>query len=220
MQDSFNELIPEYISKEEFFRYGCEKTIYISDEKVKSEWKALKDKINGNKAVFMRSAGKSMSDNHLYFNFYKKLFNNENIKKDPSNTQNPSKIIEDLTGLKKSKDLKNYQVASIFGRSKNIFAFTAPWNIVYMPKILDALVANDSQDPLAIEYRAAFESYAYNKFKPYIEEFNDIVTNIHFTRGRDSYLTLLYDDKIHDREALVKFEDALHEEFAPITLKA
>jgi len=54
MLDSYEALIPEYISKEEFFRYGLEKTIYINDSKVKEGWEALKQKVKNNKPLFMR----------------------------------------------------------------------------------------------------------------------------------------------------------------------
>jgi hypothetical protein len=216
MIDSYTQLVPEYISKEDFFRFAFDQSIYIPDEKVKAEWESLKKRISSKKPVFMRSAGKSMSDTHFFFDFYKKLLDNENVKKDPSNTQNPSKLIESLTGYKKSKDLKNYQLASPFGRGRNIYAFCAPWNLVYIPKIFDPLMGNEVTSELALEFQKAFEKHLYEKFKPYIDDFNKIVTNVHFTRGTDSYFSHLYDDKINLREDIVKFENALLEDFRPI----
>ncbi len=217
MLDSYEALIPEYISKEDFFRFGLEKTIYIPDEKVKQEWKALKERINSNKPVYMRGS-KDSGSNQLFFEFYAKVFKNEQVKKDPSNTQNPAKVIEDLTGLKKSKDLSNYQLTSIFGKSKNILAFAAPWNIAYTPNIIDPLLGVDAKGALATEYQKLFLEHAYNKFKPYINEYNEILTNGHFLRTIDEHMKKLYDNSMHKKDVLVKFEDMMREEMSPIKI--
>lgn len=217
MLDSYEALIPEYISKEEFFRFGLEKTIYIPDEKIKQEWKSLKEKISSNKPVFMRGV-KDSTGNLLFFDFYQKVFNNAQVKKDPSNTQSITKVIEDLSGLKKSKDLRNYQISSVFGKSRNIFAFSAPWNIVYTPNILDPLLNVDARGDLANEYQKVFFEHCYNKFRPYINEFNDMFTDPHLLRKFDEHFHSLYDNAKHNKDNVVKFEEIVREEFAPIVL--
>ncbi len=217
MLDSYEAFIPEYISKEEFFRFGLEKSIYIPEEKVKEEWKSLKEKIKSNRVVFMRGLKDSVG-NQLFYDFYAKVMKNEQVKKDPSNTQNPTKVIEELTGYKKSKDLRNYQLSSLFGRSRNILAFTAPWNIVYIPNLLDPLMGSDAKGELASEYKKLFLEQSYRKFRPYIDEFNEMVTNVHFLRVADEYLQSLYDNSMHNKEAVIKFETVLREEFSPIEL--
>ena len=215
MIDAYEQMIPEYISKEDFFRFGIEKTIYIPDSKVKEEWAALKKKIESGKPVFMRGMKNSV-DNQLFFDFYKELFKNEQVKKDPSNTQNPAKVIETLTGYKKSKDLKNYQLTSLFGKSKNIFAFTAPWNMAYIPNILDPLLSNEARSDLAQEFQAYFLRHNLEKFKSYIDEFNKMVTSPHFLRQVDDHFHTLYDNVYFDNEIVMKFEPIFREEFSPI----
>ena len=215
MIDSYEQMVPEYISKEDFFRFGVEKTIYIPDSKVKEEWTSLKKKINAGKPVFMRGMKNSV-DNQLFFDFYKELFNNEQVKKDPSNTQNPAKVIEALTGYKKSKDLKNYQLATLFGKSKNIFAFTAPWNMAYIPNILDPLLNTEARSDLAKEFQAHFFKHNVEKFKSYVDEFNEMVTNPHFLRQVDDHFHTLYDNVYYDNEIVMKFEPIFREEFSPI----
>ena len=215
MLDSYEALIPEYISKEDFFRYGVEKSIYVPDEKVALEWKKLKEKINSNKPLFIRGQ-KESSANHLFFDFYAKIINNDQVSKDPSNTQSPAKTIEALTGLKKSKDLRNYQLSSIFGRGRNIYCFTAPWNLVYIPKILDPLMSDEARGDLALEFQTYFKEHAIKKFKPYIDEFNKMVTDRHFLQSIDDHCKRLYENHLHDRNAIVQFETRIHEEFAPI----
>ena len=217
MLDSYEALIPEYISKDEFFRFALEKTIYIPDEKVKEEWKSLKEKIKSNKTVYMRGV-KDSGTNHLFYDFYARVMKSEQAKKDPSNSQYPTKVIEDLTGLKKSKDLRNYQLSSVFGRSRNILAFTAPWNIVYIPNILEPLLGNDAKGDLAQECQRVFFEHSFKKFKPYIDDFNKMVTDNHFLRMVDEHFESLYDNAKHDKDRVVNFETLLRDEFAPIKL--
>ena len=217
MIDSYEELIPEYISKEEFFRFGLEKTIYIPDHKVKEGWNDLKAKIKANKPLFMRGV-KDAVGNQLFYEFYSRVLKNQQVKKDPSNTQAPTKIMEDLSGYKKSKDLRNYQLTTIFGRSKNILCFNAPWNIAYTPNILDPLLGIDARGELAQEYKKVFQRHCYEKFKPYINEFNEMMTNTHFLRETDEYIHNLYDNSMNKIEAVEIFEKSLREEIAPIKL--
>jgi len=217
MKDSYEALINDYLPQENFFAYGLENTIYIPDEKVKPEWEKLKKQINSNKKTYMRGL-KDHTGNQLFFDFYGKVFKNEQVAKDPSNTQTPAKIIETLTGYKKSKDLRNYQLASIFGRGKNIFAFSAPWNIAYIPSIFDPLLNSEVSTDLATAYKQAFLQHSYTKFKPYIDEFNDMITNRHFLQSMDDYFARLYDNNMLDRTATAKFETLLREDFIPIAI--
>jgi len=217
MLDSYEALIPEYISKEEFFRFGLEKTIYINDSKVKEGWESLKQKLKNNKPLFMRGV-KDAVGNQLFYEFYTSVLKNEQVKKDPSNSQAPTKMMEDLTGYKKSKDLRNYQLNPIFSRSKNVLCFNAPWNFAYTPNILDPFLSVDAKGTLADEYKQAFQEHCYEKFKPYILEFNEMMTNTHFLRETDEYLHTLYDNSMHKREAVEKFEISLREEIEPINI--
>ena len=218
MIDAYEALIPEYLSQEDFIRYGLEKTVYIPDDKVKEGWEDLKKQINSNKKVFMRGV-KDNNITRMFFDYYKDIVKNERIAKDPSNTQNPAKVIEDLSGIKKSKDLRNYQLTSIFGRSRNIFAFTAPWNIVYIPNLIDPLLSAEANNELSKEFQKDFQKNAYEKFKPQIDEFNKIVTDHHFRQSTDDYFEHLYNNnRLYPRENTEKFEEIYREDFAPIVV--
>jgi len=143
MRDSYIRFFSKgYISKEQFFEFGLKETIYAPYEKAESEWNRLKQRIENNQEVFIRGFGRDANGTHLFQELYARLVGNHNVKKDPTNNAEPTKIIRELTGYSKTKYskyelIRNYQISHIFGRTKNIYAFTAPWNIVYMPKMLD-----------------------------------------------------------------------------------
>ena len=214
--DSYEKFLTQYVSKEDFFNFGLNETIYIPIEKVNIEWSNLKNRISKNKTVFIRGFGRDATGTHLFLDFYKKIFHNNNVLKDPTNNQQPTKLIESLTGLKKNKDIRNYQVSHIFGRTKNIFTFTAPWNIVFMPKILDPFTGHEAKGNMVEEYQKLFQEESYKKFKHFIDEYNDIITNINLTQLIDSYFEELH--QINKDTVAKRFEKAVREEFSPIEL--
>lgn len=215
MLDSYDKLIPDYILQKDFFRFGLEETIYIPTQKAQEEWVALKIRISTNKEVFMRGMKENVH-NQYYFDLYRKVLKQERVKKDPSNSQNPTKVIEKLTGLKKSKDLRNFQLVAPFNRSKNIYAFTAPWNLVFMPKIMEPFMSPDNTTPLAKGFQQAFEQHCYDRFEPFIKEYNAIMNDVAFQEAVNDYFMGLYNSKYSERETMEKFEAVVREEFSLI----
>ena len=217
MIDSYEKFLTKYVSKEDFFDFGLCETIYIPIDKVQHEWNSLKHRIFEDESVFIRGFGRDAAGTHLFLEFYKKVFQNNNIIKDPTNNQQPTKLLESLTGLKKNKDIRNYQVSHIFGRTKNIFTFTAPWNIVFMPKLLDPFTGHEAKGDMVDEYQKLFQQQSYDKFKPFIDEFNDIITDSHLVQAIENYFEELHDTN-EDTKMVKKFEKAVREEFSPIEL--
>ena len=215
--DSYEKFLTKYVSKEDFFNFGLSETIYISTDKVQEEWSNLKNRIFENESVFIRGFGRDAAGTHLFLKFYEKVFQNNNIVKDPTNNQQPTKLLESLTGLKKNKDIRNYQVSHIFGRTKNIFTFTAPWNIVFMPKLLDPFTGHEAKGEIIDEYQKLFQQQSYDKFKPFIDEFNDIITDTHLVQSIEDYFEELHSNN-EDTKMVKKFEKAVREEFSPIEL--
>ena len=215
--DSYEKFLTKYVSKEDFFDFGLSETIYIPTDKVEKEWANLKNRIFENENVFIRGFGRDAAGTHLFLNFYEKVFQNNNIVKDPTNNQQPTKLLESLTGLKKNKDIRNYQVSHIFGRTKNIFTFTAPWNMVFMPKLLDPFTGHEAKGDMIDEYQKLFQQQSYDKFKPFIDEFNDIITDTNLVQSIESYFEELHDNN-EDTKMVKKFEKAVREEFSPIEL--
>lgn len=138
------------------FSWGIENTIFPSMDIVEKAWRELLAKITNNQTVYIRGYGRDAHATHLYFDFYKYLFNNECVKKDPTNNAIPQRNIEKFTGLKRNRDIFNYQVSHIFGRTKNIFLFEAPWNIAYVPKIMDPFTGHEAKGDLPLKYQAMF----------------------------------------------------------------
>lgn len=224
MRDSYIRFFSEgYITKEQFFEFGLKETIYSPYEKVEREWINLKQKIHNNEEVFIRGFGRDANGTHLFQALYKKLFSNTKVKKDSTNNTEPTKIISALTGYSKSNNskyelIRNYQVSHIFGRTKNIFAFTAPWNIVYMPKLLDPFTGHEAKGEMIDEYTILFQKQGYKNFSRFIDDFNEIMTNSTFLVRLETSLNELENDSSFENKDIKKLRKAVQNEFMPIKI--
>ncbi len=224
MRDSYIRFFSEgYISKEQFFDLGLKETIYAPYEKVEEEWLKLKQRIHNNENVFIRGFGRDANGTHLFQEFYKRLLGNENVKKDPTNNAEPTKIIRALTGYSKTNNskyelIRNYQISHVFGRTKNIYAFTAPWNIVYMPKMLDPFTGHEAKGEMIDEYTALFQIQSYKRFAKFIDEFNAIITKPSFLDNTETCLNELENNKSITDKEVNKLRTAIKSEFRPIEI--
>jgi hypothetical protein len=67
------------------------------------------------------------------------------------------------------------------------------------------------------EYQKLFQQQSYNKFKPFIDEFNDIITDTNLVQAIENYFEELHGTS-EDTKMVKKFEKAVREEFSPIEL--
>ena len=205
MRDSYEQFFSEgYISKEEFFDFGIRETIYAPLDKATEGWELLKKRIENNEPVFMRGFGRNSNGSHLFQDFYSYVLAHTNVKIDPTNNKEPTSVIRDLTGYSKTKSskfesIRNYQVSHIFGRTKNIFAFTAPWNIVYLPKMIDPFTGHEAKGSLVEEYTLIFQQKSYSYFEGLIEDYNQVISDKRFQDRISEYM-----DKISLDESLVQ----------------
>ena len=98
-----------------------------------------------------------------------------------------------MTGFSKTKNakynlIKNYQVSHIFGRTKNIYLFTAPWNIAYLPKIVDPFSGHEAKGEMAKEFQKLLKLNTYNRFKNLIEDYNQIISTSNFQEKINEYI--------------------------------
>lgn len=152
-------------------------TIFIDEEKAKEEWEHIKSNIkNKQKTLYVRAFGKNGQGSYIYQEFYKSLFQ-ATIKVDSSNNTYPTKLLETLTGFTKKKkaNLLNYQVSHIFGLTKNPYAFCAPWNIVFIPKILDPFTGHESRGEITEKITAMYRELMWDKYGHLISDYNQVM---------------------------------------------
>lgn len=156
------------------------------------EWEDLKKRIFNNRTVYIRGYGRDAHGTPLYKNLYAKLFNNAHVEKDPTNNAVPHRLIQRTTGLKRKKDICNYQVSHIWGgRTKNIFMFEAPWNLCYTPKIIDPFTGHETQGEWPVEYQRLFITKASELYKTFVDDYNQLLIELDVEKRLREYLLSL-----------------------------
>jgi len=173
-------------------KFGVDKaTIYPDKINVRQKWDDLIQSIENNKEVYIRGYGRDAHGTDLYLQLYKILLNNDRIKKDSTNNAKPTQLLQNITNYSKTikrdngkkEKITNYQVTHIFGRTKNPFLFTAPWNIVWKPKILDPFTGHESKGENTNQYQKTFINKSKQLYSEYIYEYNELVSK-YFTEEK------------------------------------
>lgn len=222
MRDSYlNFFSKGYISKEQFFEFGLSETIYVDFDVASQAWERLKLRIQANEPVYIRGFGRDANGTPLFQSLYQYAFGNANINKDATNNAEPTKLMREWTGLSKSggnryQPIRNYQISHVFGRTKNPYCFTAPWNIVYIPKIIDPFTGHEAKGDFVDEFTRMFRSQCYNKFSGLIDDFNQIVTSTDFKdRVEKALHSMQTVENINERD-MTKLRRSIESEFRPI----
>ena len=182
MRDSYKIFFEHFgIQFEEVIRFGVEvDTVYPEPDKIQKVWKDLIDAVVNSKPVWIRGYGKDSHGTELYLELYRILLGNNKIKKDSTNNAKPTSVLQKVTGFTKTpNDLQtngiiNYQVAHIWGRTKNPFLFSAPWNIVWKPKVLDPFTGHEAGGEFTEAYHMAFLTRSRELYSEFITEYNEL----------------------------------------------
>lgn len=222
MRDSYQLLFDgDYLKKDTLFKFGLKESIYCPKGKASESWEALKQKIKNQEKVFIRGFGRNGSGSIFYKEFYSEVLGLE-VSIDPTNNSEPGKLMRELTGYSTKKvsarnpryeRIQNYQIAHVFGKTKNIYAFTAPWNIAYIPKIIDPFTGHEAQGEYVTEYQRLFRKETFNKFYDLIQDYNEIMSEPRFKEKITKFFSNKEDNYSKELEKSVK------EQFAPITLE-
>lgn len=172
--DSYKQFFDQF-PKESFFQFGLDNIISIERDIAQRIWFQLKDGIDKySKTIFVRSSGRNASGNSILQKLYKDVFNID-VKFDPTNNAKATQMLQKATGHEKNKTIFNYQVAHVFGRTKNMYCFTAPWNVVFIPKMVDPFTGHEAIGTYVDEFKKLFVEKIYSKYKDMIEEYNEIM---------------------------------------------
>lgn len=213
--DSYEAFLRDFkIDKKAFLEWGISSTIFPPVSNVEKEWILLKKRILNNEKVCIRGYGRDSHGTQLYQKLYQELFRNFHVEKDADNNREPHKRIQALTGYKRNVDLFNYQVSHIWGRTKNIFLFEAPWNLCYTPKIMDPFTGHETKGDWPVEYQKLFFSKARELYQPFIDEYNELLFIYHVDEKVEDYVWKLK-GTISEREWL-QFSKDVKKELSPI----
>jgi hypothetical protein len=223
MKDSYEILIQNYINGNEILKkFGLNETIFISNDQAIEKWKEIKSSILKNEVVYVRRYGRGGKNDLILKSFYKEIFKLTKIKFDPSNNSAPAALLNKCTTYRKNikKDsppnekIQNYQISHVFGRTKNPFLFTAPWNVVYVPKIVDPFTGHESRGDLALEFSKLLKEKTFKKYESLIKDYNKLIEQYDFPNKLNKFMDV-NKNQIPDPD---RFKGDMLFEFSKITL--
>jgi len=190
--------------REEFIEFGLKNIISVDGAVAVNEWKTLVDRVHRQSPdLYVRDFGRNGNGNSHLSQLYKDVFG-ITVNYDTTNNHQPTRLIQKLTGHRKNKTIFNYQVSHVFGHTKNVFCFTAPWNIVFIPKIIDPFTGHEAKGDYVEEFSKRFRMTFFRKFEEEITEYNQEIDRIRPEIER--WIELAVPDK-HKRKYLKEFEE-------------
>jgi len=173
--EQFFQLLP----KKTFFDFGISNIITINKEDVHYQWKKLLHKINNfADDLYVRDFGRNGNENNNVKKLYKDVFN-INIQFDPTNNAKPKQLLQTFTEYEVNKTIYNYQISHVFGNTKNVYCFTAPWNVVFIPKIIDPFTGHEAKGNYVNEFQDIFRKNIFQKFNNEIMEYNETIKKLY-----------------------------------------
>jgi hypothetical protein len=219
IRDSYKRFFEKYSKKQELFEFGIEDTILIEDkEKAHSEWQSLLKRIEEcDSNLYVRKFGKNGEGNEDLKKFYKEIFK-INIKFEKNNNDKPTQMLYKCTNYRKNKTyinekyktIRNYQVSHVFEKTKNVYCFTAPWNLAFVPRIVDPFTGHESKGKYVDEFQKKFQKKFLKEFRERILEYNKII------RKKSKDINFWIDKNIKDE----KRARCLKKEFSPIKVES
>jgi len=217
IKDSFDLFMNQFgINESKIIEFGLRESIFMDAENVTLQWSELKNKIANNNEVFVRNYGRIKSKQDKLLDFYKTVLNLENVEWDPTNNTEPTKLISNILKIKKNRDIFNYKVSHVWGKTINPYSFTAAWNIVYVPTVIDPFTGHESKGDLCEKYKDAFRKHTYNLFKKEIDDFNSIMTSL--SSAVNNYINQIVSINDVCNQHLNEFKEHLLDSFKPIEL--
>ena len=219
----FKEFLKE--RKQEFFDFGLNNIISADEVKARESWSNLKRRLfEGGEPVYIRRYGRGGVNTPLYEAFYAHVFKNSNIQPDPTNNAKPRQLLEQLTGYAQKnknnlKPIQNFQVSHVFGRTKNALAFMAPWNIAYLPKILDPFTGHEAKGYEVTEFTKLFQEKCINTFGDLIQDFNEIMNSDEVSSKLKSGIEYVVTTQKLTEKQKQQFSKSVYSEFEPIQLE-
>ena len=211
MRDGYERFFSRFgIDKNDFFEFGLSETIHAEFEVAEKHWEDLKRRIKNNEAVYVRrsTTEREGSKNLLLQDFYRNVFNID-VDLDKAGNIEAGNVISDITSYSKDDILnhemiRNYQVSHVFGRTKNVYAYTAPWNIVYIPKAIDPFTGHEAHGDMVEEFTNMFHEKIYSQFKPLIEDYNKLISDEALKKRKFKYFEYIERRENYEQKGLTE----------------
>ena len=213
MKDSYQDFIDRFgIDKQSFYQFGLQSIISADVVTAEAQYQQVKEKLLNNAKLVIRSYGGKGVHSNLYLDLYRYLFGNNNLGIDPTNNSAPRRNISAATGYRINKNLLNYQVSHIWGKTKNPILFESVWNICFVPRLYDPFTGHEASGGWNEEFIPLLNHFVFDKFEALISDYNQFVVENNIQSKINAFVDTLLSNARHSTELISRFRyDALNE---------
>ena len=200
--------------------FGMDHSVFAEQMVALAQWHELKDDLLNGRRLHIRAD----RGNEREFLFYKRLneylFQNDALAPDYNGNYYPRRNLERAVGWEVTIHpegdtgvLVNYQTSHVLsGRTHNPLLYSAIWNIVFTPKIIDPFTGDEAHGPAALLFREAFMNSIRARFAECIEDFNDFI-NVHNIGNR---INDFHHEDFADEVELIRLKEAACRQWAAV----
>ncbi|MBA3901364.1 MAG: hypothetical protein H0X62_14345 [Bacteroidetes bacterium] len=200
-----------------FAKWGIKNTKFPDPGISKKVWLSLCKEIEREeKPVYIREYGNKIVKQEAYLEFLNKVIPNANIDYDKRNNVRP-RIYFDQALIVNRNNFKNYTITHIWGKTKNPYAFNAPWNMAYMPGIVAPFTDHMGSGKIQVSFSKIFKAKAYEKHKESIELFNKKMNELK-PKIKKAIAAFDKNPQLAPRD-IIDLKKRVEENFSPITLE-
>ena len=145
--------------------------------------------------------------------FYRDELGLNFVKIDPTNNSEPKRLLKQMV----ADYPVNYQVSHVFGRTKNIYAFGASWNIVLLPKFIDPFSGHESQGVIKDEFTYRLQRMIFDKYRRLISEYNSEILKLDIQNKANHFIASIKTDNWSPEE-VDRFRKSLAAELSIISV--
>lgn len=184
-RESYSEFFETFgIMPQAICDFGLENSVFAEPDVAWEQWERLKKALFDD-LLYIRARG--IGDQDREFQFYKRLhtylFENGRLERDPNGNHHPRQNLQRAVGwvvtIHPKEDtgvLVNFQTSHVLsGRTHNPLLYSAVWNIVFTPKIIDPLTGDEAHGEVAKLFREVFLKKIHTRFAKCIEDYNRFI---------------------------------------------
>ena len=220
-RESYGEFFKAFgIMPEAICDFGLDNSVFAEPDVAWEQWNRLKAALFDGQLYIRAIKG---NDQDSEFQFYKRLhtylFENGRLERDCTGNYYPRRNLERVVGWNvtihpqtNTGVLVNFQTSHVLSRrTHNPLLYSAVWNIVFTPKIIDPFTGEEAHGEVAKLFREAFLRKIHVRFAKCIEDYNRFIDEQKIL----SRINDFHDEFFKDDE-LVRFKKAACQQWAAV----
>ena len=220
-RESYQEFFETFgITPQAVCDFGLDHSVFADPEYALDQWGRLKDDLLNGRQMYIRSDAGNVREFQFYQKLQEYLFNSTTLRRDCTGNYYPRRNLERAVGwdvtIRPQRDtgvLINYQTSHVLsGRTHNPLLYSAVWNIVFTPKIIDPFTGDEAHGQTVLFFQEVFMNYIRSRFAACISDYNNFIAD----QNIETRINGFQHEDFPDAEELRRFKEAARRQWASV----